>query len=73
KIHQVLKRTGPEASHIMPHQYDGLTPNQNHPAAVGDVLDSPDSKYPEHGSDAPAVSWSVSENAQSGQSAGGTA
>ncbi|MCI98210.1 hypothetical protein A2U01_0119513, partial [Trifolium medium] len=26
-----------------------------------------------HGSDAPAVSWSVSESAQSGQSAGGTA
>ncbi|MCI61091.1 hypothetical protein A2U01_0082347, partial [Trifolium medium] len=35
------------------------------PAAVGDVPDSPDSKYPEHGS--------VSENAPSGQYAGGTA
>ncbi|MCI97143.1 hypothetical protein A2U01_0118443, partial [Trifolium medium] len=34
--------------------------------------DNPDSKHPEHGSDAPAVSWFVYGNAQSGQSAGGT-
>ncbi|MCI29008.1 hypothetical protein A2U01_0050212, partial [Trifolium medium] len=34
---------------------------------------SPDSRYPAHDSDAPAVSWSVSGNAPSGQSAGGTA
>ncbi|MCI61860.1 hypothetical protein A2U01_0083117, partial [Trifolium medium] len=40
---------------------------------VGDVPDNPDSKHPEHGSDAPVVSWFVSENAQPGQSAGGTA
>ncbi|MCI83092.1 hypothetical protein A2U01_0104367, partial [Trifolium medium] len=62
KIHQVLKRTDPDKSHIEPHQSVGLTPHQNHHAAVGDVPDNPDSKYPEHGSGAPAVSWSVSEN-----------
>ncbi|MCI93438.1 hypothetical protein A2U01_0114736, partial [Trifolium medium] len=61
KIHQVLKRTGPEESHIVPRQSDGLTPHQIHPADVGDVPDSSDSKHPEHGSGAPAVSWSVSE------------
>ncbi|MCI34826.1 hypothetical protein A2U01_0056047, partial [Trifolium medium] len=72
KIHQVLKRTGPEESIVL-HQSDSLTPHQNHPAAVGDVPDSPDSKHPEHGSGAPAVSWSVSKNAPSGQSDGGTA
>ncbi|MCI94699.1 hypothetical protein A2U01_0115997, partial [Trifolium medium] len=33
KIHKVLKRTGPETSTV-PHQSDGLTPHQNHPAAV---------------------------------------
>ncbi|MCI69864.1 hypothetical protein A2U01_0091127, partial [Trifolium medium] len=48
-------------------------PHQNHPAAVGDVPGSPDSRYPVHDSSAPAVSWSVSENAPLGQSAGGTA
>ncbi|MCI31540.1 hypothetical protein A2U01_0052752, partial [Trifolium medium] len=73
KIHQVLKRTGPEESHIVLHQSDGLTPHQNHPAVVGDVPHSPDSIHPEHGSDVPAVSWSVAENAQSGQSDGDTA
>ncbi|MCI71132.1 hypothetical protein A2U01_0092395, partial [Trifolium medium] len=40
---------------------------------VDDVPDSPDSKHPEHGSDAPTISWSVSKNAQSGQSTVGTA
>ncbi|MCI30904.1 hypothetical protein A2U01_0052115, partial [Trifolium medium] len=63
KIHQVLKRTGLEESHTVPHQSDGLTPYQNHPAAVDDAPDSPDSRYPEHDSGAPAVSCSVSENA----------
>ncbi|MCI93994.1 hypothetical protein A2U01_0115292, partial [Trifolium medium] len=38
-----------------------------------DVPDNPDSKYPAHDSGAPADSWSVSENAQTDQSAGGTA
>ncbi|MCI93631.1 hypothetical protein A2U01_0114929, partial [Trifolium medium] len=46
---------------------------QNHPAVVGDVPGSPDSRYPAHKSGAPAVSQSVTENAQSGQSAGDTA
>ncbi|MCI92072.1 hypothetical protein A2U01_0113368, partial [Trifolium medium] len=45
---QVLKRTGPEENHIMLRQSDGLAPHQNHPG-------SPDSKHPEHGSDAPAA------------------
>ncbi|MCI57882.1 hypothetical protein A2U01_0079133, partial [Trifolium medium] len=40
---------------------------------VDDVPDNPDSKYPAHDSGAPAISWSVSENAQTGQSARGTA
>ncbi|MCI97141.1 hypothetical protein A2U01_0118441, partial [Trifolium medium] len=44
--------------------------HQRHSVVVGDVPDNPDSRYPEHDSDVPAVSWSVSENAQSGQSAG---
>ncbi|MCI97798.1 hypothetical protein A2U01_0119099, partial [Trifolium medium] len=38
-----------------------------------DAPDSPDSRYPEHDSGAPAVSCYVSGNAPSGQSAGGTA
>ncbi|MCI97220.1 hypothetical protein A2U01_0118521, partial [Trifolium medium] len=63
KILQVLKRTDPEESHIVTHQSVGLTPHQNRLAAVGGVPDSPESKYPEHDSGAPAVSWSVSENA----------
>ncbi|MCI92076.1 hypothetical protein A2U01_0113372, partial [Trifolium medium] len=50
KIRQVLKRTDPEESHIMPHQSVGPTPHQNRPAAVGGVPDSPDSRYPEHDS-----------------------
>ncbi|MCI43626.1 hypothetical protein A2U01_0064864, partial [Trifolium medium] len=54
KIHQVLKRTGPGESHIVPRQSGGLTPHQNHPAIVGDAPDSPDSRYPEHDSGAPA-------------------
>ncbi|MCI65862.1 hypothetical protein A2U01_0087120, partial [Trifolium medium] len=70
KIHQVLKRTGPEESYIVPHQSICPAPHQNHPAAMGDVSDSPDSKYPEHDSGAPTISWSVSENAPSGQFAG---
>ncbi|MCI84745.1 hypothetical protein A2U01_0106023, partial [Trifolium medium] len=44
KIRQVLKRTDPEENHIEPHQSVGPTPHQNHPAAVGDVPDNPDSK-----------------------------
>ncbi|MCI70019.1 hypothetical protein A2U01_0091282 [Trifolium medium] len=55
KIHQVLKRTGPEASRG-PHQSVAPAPHQNHPAAVGDVPGSTDSRYPAHESSAPAVS-----------------
>ncbi|MCI44312.1 hypothetical protein A2U01_0065551, partial [Trifolium medium] len=40
----------------MPHLALGPSPHQSHPATVGDVPESPDSKHPEHGSDAPAVS-----------------
>ncbi|MCI57061.1 hypothetical protein A2U01_0078312, partial [Trifolium medium] len=57
----------------MPHPAFGPSPHQSHPADVDDVPDSPDSKHPKHGSDAPTVSWFVSENAQSGQSVVGTA
>ncbi|MCI86884.1 hypothetical protein A2U01_0108165, partial [Trifolium medium] len=67
----VLKRTGPEESHIMPHQSVGLTCHRRHPAEDGE-LHSPGSKHPENGFDAPTVLWSVSENAQSEQSAGDT-
>ncbi|MCI67779.1 hypothetical protein A2U01_0089038, partial [Trifolium medium] len=57
KIHQVLKRTGPEENHIVLRQSDGPAPHQNHPATeVGDVPGSPDSKHPEHGFDAPTAS-----------------
>ncbi|MCI74756.1 hypothetical protein A2U01_0096020, partial [Trifolium medium] len=70
KIHQVLKRTGPGESRV-PHQSIDPAPHQNHPAVVGDVPGNPDSRYPARGFGAPAVSWSVSENAQSAQSAGG--
>ncbi|MCI78836.1 hypothetical protein A2U01_0100107, partial [Trifolium medium] len=47
-------------------------PHQSHPVVVDDEPDNPDSKHREHGSDAPLASWSVSESAQTGQSAGGT-
>ncbi|MCI76236.1 hypothetical protein A2U01_0097505, partial [Trifolium medium] len=66
---QVLKRTGPEESRV-PHQSVYPDPHQNHPADVGDVPGNPDSRCPAHDSGAPAVSWSVYENAQSAQSAG---
>ncbi|MCI81074.1 hypothetical protein A2U01_0102346, partial [Trifolium medium] len=46
----------------------------NQPAAVvDDEPDTPGSKHPEHCSDAPSASSSVSENAPTGPSAGGTA
>ncbi|MCI36832.1 hypothetical protein A2U01_0058055, partial [Trifolium medium] len=61
KIHQVQKRTGPEESHIVPHQFVGLTRHRRHPAE-DDEMCSPGSKHSEHGSDAPAVLWPVSEN-----------
>ncbi|MCI91946.1 hypothetical protein A2U01_0113242, partial [Trifolium medium] len=48
----------------------GPSPHQSHPAVEDDVPDNPDSIYPKYGSDAPAASWSVSESAQTGQSAG---
>ncbi|MCI90445.1 hypothetical protein A2U01_0111737, partial [Trifolium medium] len=54
----------------MPHLSRGPSHHRRHSAVVGDVHDSPDSRYPEHDSNAPAVSWSVSGSAQSGQSAG---
>ncbi|MCI55820.1 hypothetical protein A2U01_0077071, partial [Trifolium medium] len=66
EVHQVLCRRQ------MPHLSRGPS-HLRHSVVVGDVLDSPDSKYLEHDSDAPAVSWSVPENAPTGQSAGGTA
>ncbi|MCI86840.1 hypothetical protein A2U01_0108121 [Trifolium medium] len=56
EVLQVLCRTGPEENHIMPHQSVSPAPHLNHPAAVGDVSDNPDSKHPEHGSDAPSAS-----------------
>ncbi|MCI79940.1 hypothetical protein A2U01_0101211, partial [Trifolium medium] len=46
KIHQVLKRTGPEAASRVPHQSVDPGPHQSHPATVGDVPGSPDSRYP---------------------------
>ncbi|MCI70625.1 hypothetical protein A2U01_0091888, partial [Trifolium medium] len=33
KIHQVLKRTGPEAACRVPHQSADPAPHQSHPAA----------------------------------------
>ncbi|MCI77304.1 hypothetical protein A2U01_0098574, partial [Trifolium medium] len=56
----------------MPHLALGPSLHQSHPAVVDDEPGNPDSKHHEHGSGAPAVSWSISENAQTGQSAGGT-
>ncbi|MCI97489.1 hypothetical protein A2U01_0118790, partial [Trifolium medium] len=50
KIHQVLKRTGPEAVSRVPHQFVDPAPHTSHPAAVGDAHGSPDSKCPAHGS-----------------------
>ncbi|MCI51726.1 hypothetical protein A2U01_0072970, partial [Trifolium medium] len=63
---------GPEASRV-PHQSVSPAPHQNHPTVVGDVPGNPYSRYPAHDYGAPAVSWSVSENTKSAQSAGGTA
>ncbi|MCI93551.1 hypothetical protein A2U01_0114849, partial [Trifolium medium] len=38
----------------------GPAPHQNQPpAVVDDEPDTPDSKHPEHGSDALSVSWTV--------------
>ncbi|MCI94399.1 hypothetical protein A2U01_0115697, partial [Trifolium medium] len=54
KIHQVLKRTGPEESRV-PHQSVDPAPHHNHPAVVGDVPGNPDSRYLAHDSGAPAV------------------
>ncbi|MCI70806.1 hypothetical protein A2U01_0092069 [Trifolium medium] len=71
-IHQVLKRTGPEESHIMPHLSIGITRHLRHPAEGG-VPHNLNSKHPKHGSDAPAVSWSVSENGLADQVSAGTA
>ncbi|MCH79571.1 hypothetical protein A2U01_0000322 [Trifolium medium] len=73
KIHQHKRNTPgtPDEDYYMPHLSLCPSPHQSHPAAVGDVPGNPDSRYPEHGSGAPAVSYSVSENAQSGQSVGG--
>ncbi|MCI59350.1 hypothetical protein A2U01_0080605, partial [Trifolium medium] len=58
----------------MPHPALGPALHQSQPAAVvDDEPDTPDYIHPEHGSDALPVSWSASKNAQTGQSAGGTA
>ncbi|MCI50230.1 hypothetical protein A2U01_0071474, partial [Trifolium medium] len=35
KIHQVLRRIGPEAASRVPHQSAAPAPHQSHPAAVG--------------------------------------
>ncbi|MCI76738.1 hypothetical protein A2U01_0098008, partial [Trifolium medium] len=40
----------------MPHPALDPSLHQSHPAVVDDVPDNPDSEYPAHGSDAPAVS-----------------
>ncbi|MCI70678.1 hypothetical protein A2U01_0091941, partial [Trifolium medium] len=71
-IHQVLKRTGPKESHIMPHQSVCLTRHWRHPIE-GSVPHNLDSKHPKHGFDAPAVSWSVSESGLADQVSAGTA
>ncbi|MCI87820.1 hypothetical protein A2U01_0109105, partial [Trifolium medium] len=56
KIHQVLKRTGPEAKSIVSHQSVCPSPHQNQPpVVVVDEPDTPDSKHYEHGSDAPSA------------------
>ncbi|MCI58905.1 hypothetical protein A2U01_0080160, partial [Trifolium medium] len=70
-IHQVLKRTGPEESHIMPHQSVSLTRHRRHSTEDGEMR-SPGSKHPGHGSDAPAVSWSIFENGPADQVSAGT-
>ncbi|MCI92000.1 hypothetical protein A2U01_0113296, partial [Trifolium medium] len=54
RIHQVLKRTGLEAVSRVPRQSVAPTPRQSHPAVVGDVHGSLDSRCPAHGSGAPA-------------------
>ncbi|MCI47170.1 hypothetical protein A2U01_0068411, partial [Trifolium medium] len=64
KVHQVL------CSSQMPHLSRGPSHHQKHSTVVDDVPDNPDSRYPAHDSGAPAVSWSVSKNAPTGQSAG---
>ncbi|MCI76848.1 hypothetical protein A2U01_0098118 [Trifolium medium] len=56
KIHQVLKRSGPEAASRVPYQSVDRAPHQSHPADVGDAPGSPDSRCPAHESGAPAVS-----------------
>ncbi|MCI37620.1 hypothetical protein A2U01_0058844 [Trifolium medium] len=65
-IHQVL------CSIQMPHQSVCPSHRRRHTAMEGGVHDSPDSIHPERGSDAPAVSESVSEIAPSDLAAGGT-
>ncbi|MCI86763.1 hypothetical protein A2U01_0108044, partial [Trifolium medium] len=58
--------------HIMPHISVGLTRHRRHPTE-GDVPHNLDSKHPKHGSDAPAVSWYVSESGPADQVSAGTA
>ncbi|MCI49696.1 hypothetical protein A2U01_0070940, partial [Trifolium medium] len=72
-IHQVLSRTGPVETDIKPHPTVCPSPDRSLPDAEDDVPYNPDSKHLEHGSDAPVISWSVSENAPSDLVSGGTA
>ncbi|MCI70617.1 hypothetical protein A2U01_0091880, partial [Trifolium medium] len=56
----------------MPNQSVGLTRHRRHPAEGG-MSHNLDSKHPEHGSDAPAVSLSVSESGPADHVSAGTA
>ncbi|MCI45790.1 hypothetical protein A2U01_0067029, partial [Trifolium medium] len=55
----------------MPHQFVGLTRHRRHPAEGG-LPHNLDPKHPEHVSDAPAVSWVVSESDPAYQVSAGT-
>ncbi|MCI87965.1 hypothetical protein A2U01_0109250, partial [Trifolium medium] len=67
------KRTGPVENDREPHPTVCPSHHWSLPDAEGGVPHNPDSKHPKHGSDAPTVLWSVSENAPSNLVSGGTA
>ncbi|MCI73317.1 hypothetical protein A2U01_0094581, partial [Trifolium medium] len=52
-IQQVLKRTGPKESYIVPHQSVCPSHRRRH-TTEGGVPHNLDPKHPEHGSDAPS-------------------
>ncbi|MCI57410.1 hypothetical protein A2U01_0078661, partial [Trifolium medium] len=72
-IHQVLRRTGPVENDREPHPTVCPSHHRSLPAVEGDMPHNPDSIHPEHGSDAPTVLWSVSENAPLNMASEGTA